>query len=118
MSMYMDTSAFQASVAAHLKAVDVAVPLVVNVAVVDIQRDAKRECPVDTGALRQSIGTMLAGTKPLPKNTGAVIVEMPYAPYVHDGTSKMAARPFLDVAVHKNRPKFLKQLAIAMRGGA
>ena len=42
---------------------------------------------------------------------------MPYSPYVHDGTSKMKGRPYLNIARDKNKAKFYRNMAKAMRGG-
>lgn len=61
----------------------------------DIEKTAKRNSPVDTGQLRNSIK---AETKGLEANIGT---DCEYAGYVHDGTYKMAARPFLDMAAEK-----------------
>ena len=58
----------------------------------DIEDDAKRNCPVDTGYLRSSIGTEIDN---LEVNVGT---DCDYAPFVHDGTYRMPARPFLDTA--------------------
>lgn len=58
----------------------------------DIEDDAKRNCPVDTGYLRSSIKT------DIDKLDVEVGTDCEYAPYVHDGTYKMSARPFLDIA--------------------
>lgn len=61
--------------------------------------DAKVECPVDTGRLQGSITYEVEGTD------GYVGSNVEYAPYVHEGTSKMAARPFLMNAIEKNKNK-------------
>ena len=58
----------------------------------DIETDAKKNCPVDTGYLRSSIGTEIDN---LEVNVGT---DCDYAPFVHDGTYRMPARPFLDTA--------------------
>ena len=58
----------------------------------NIEDDAKRNCPVDTGYLRSSIKT------DVDKLDVEVGTDCEYAPYVHDGTYKMSARPFLDIA--------------------
>ena len=58
----------------------------------NIEDDAKRNCPVDTGYLRSSIKT------DIDKLDVEVGTDCEYAPYVHDGTYKMSARPFLDIA--------------------
>ena len=57
-----------------------------------IEKQAKANCPVDTGYLRSSIK---ADIDDFEVNIGTDVY---YAPYVHDGTYKMAARPFLESA--------------------
>lgn len=68
-------------------------------AAVLVQDDAKRECPVDTGTLRSSINYTVDGM------TASIGTNVEYAPYVHEGTSKMAGRPFLTSAAEKNKEK-------------
>ena len=68
-------------------------------AAVLVQDDAKRECPVDTGTLRSSINYQVDGM------TASIGTNVEYAPYVHEGTSKMAGRPFLMNAAEKNKEK-------------
>ena len=58
-----------------------------------VDRAAKRNCPVDTGRLRSSITNEIGQD-----GEGLVAVigtNVEYAPYVELGTSKMAAQPFL-----------------------
>jgi HK97 gp10 family phage protein len=55
----------------------------------DIEKNAKAITPVDTGRLRASI---TADVKGLEANIGT---DVEYAGFVHDGTYKMPARPFL-----------------------
>ncbi len=57
-----------------------------------IEKQAKANCPVDTGRLRNSIKADVDG---LEANIGTDVY---YAPFVHDGTYKMEARPFLESA--------------------
>ena len=57
-----------------------------------IERGAKANCPVDTGRLRGSITTEIGS---LQADIGS---NVEYAGYVHDGTYKMGARPFLETA--------------------
>lgn len=64
---------------------------------VQVQDDAKRECPVDTGRLQGSITYAVEGTE------AAVGTNVEYAVFVHEGTSKMVGRPFLRNAIEKNR---------------
>lgn len=55
----------------------------------DIEKQAKNITPVDTGRLRASIKADVRG---LEANIGT---DVEYARFVHDGTYKMEARPFL-----------------------
>lgn len=57
-----------------------------------IEANAKRNCPIDTGNLRRSITTDIGDME---VDVGS---NCEYASYVHDGTYKMAARPFLEEA--------------------
>ena len=50
-----------------------------------VEKDAKRNCPVDTGNLRQSI------TYEVVDDTCAIGTNVEYAPYVHQGTGIYAA---------------------------
>ena len=61
----------------------------------DIEEEAKANCPVDTGRLKSSIKADVQG---LEANIGS---DVEYAHFVHDGTYKMAARPFLESAANK-----------------
>jgi len=75
-----------------------------------IRDTAKQLCPVDTGSLQKSIRLhrvarpgghtvsigVIAGGRVVNPKTGRVV---DYARYVHDGTSRMAPRPFLAEAV-------------------
>ena len=45
-----------------------------------VEAQAKVNCPVDDGQLRQSIGSEIKG------NVGAIGTNVEYAPYVHQGT--------------------------------
>lgn len=77
---------------------------------------AKTLCPVDTGALMSSIrwerrgpyeAALIAGGGGfINPRTGR---EVDYARYVHDGTSRMPARPFLLQAIILNRLMFIQR---------
>jgi HK97 gp10 family phage protein len=74
----------------------------------NIEADAKRLVPVDTGHLRRSISTELnMVTKGYQATVGTNIS---YAQYIEFGTSKMDAKPFLIPAYLKWKPKLSKQL--------
>lgn len=70
--------------------------------VLQIERDAKKNAPVDTGNLRASIESevRLEGSDTL---AGFVGTNTDYAPFVELGTSRMSAQPFLRPAVEENR---------------
>ena len=61
----------------------------------NIEKEAKAITPVDTGRLKRSIAAEVKG---LEANIGT---DVEYAHFVHDGTYKMAARPFLESAANK-----------------
>jgi len=119
--MIMDTTAFEASIAAHLAAANKLIVQAIDETVIDIQRDGKIQCDEmkihKTGALRKKIEAVFAGQRGLPATIGAVTSEMPYSPYVHDGTRRMKGRPYLNNARDKNKAKFYRNMAKALRGG-
>lgn len=82
----------------------------VSKSALNIQREAKRRCPVDTGALRNSITVDFYGVM-----SAQIGPHMPYAPYVEYGTKKMEAQPFLFPAFEQERPNFEKGLTEAVK---
>lgn len=54
-----------------------------------VERESKRVAPVDTGRLRSSIFTIIEPLK------ATVQPRTNYAIFVHEGTFKMASRPFM-----------------------
>jgi len=71
-----------------------------------VEREAKMLAPVDTGRLRSSINTSY-GIGPL--GIGAkVATDVEYAIYVHEGTSRMRARPFMKQAAEMSVPQIEK----------
>ncbi|RCK68270.1 HK97 gp10 family phage protein [Desertihabitans brevis] len=72
----------------------------------DIEADAKRLAPVDTGALRNSIGHDLTEDK-LGAEVGPTV---DYAEYVEFGTSRQAPQPYLHPAADRRLPAFEKAL--------
>ncbi len=80
----------------------------VNKSALAIQREAKRRCPVRTGALRNSI------TVDFGVGEAWIGPHMPYAAYVEYGTRRMAARPYLYPAFEQEKPKFEQNLAEAI----
>jgi HK97 gp10 family phage protein len=75
-----------------------------------IQANAKRTVPVDLGNLKRSIIVQVQrGDQPVlqvgvdPHAPGITIPEVEYGRYVEQGTSKMAAQPYLRPAVYQAR---------------
>ena len=62
--------------------------------------------PVDTGALRSNTSTSVSG------DSGTVTWNQYYAAFVHEGTYKMAARPFARQALDIVGPQFVARLAM------
>lgn len=73
----------------------------IQISLFKIETDSKRETPVDTGYLRSSHQTMFRDLY------GELEPKAKYAIYVHEGTYKMRARPFLYNAVVSNE-KFVQ----------
>ena len=77
-----------------------------NRACMVVEAEAKNTAPRDSGTLVNSIKHEVEeqGVKTI----GAIYSELDYAPYVHDGTSKMAGRPFLSKATITKRPEVVQ----------
>lgn len=73
-----------------------------------IEAQAKRNCPIDTGNLRRSITTDIGDME---VDIGS---NCEYAGYVHDGTYKMAARPFLEEATNSEIEGLADRIAEAI----
>lgn len=118
MDVTFDTSALNAVVADLGKAPARIVPLarrVVVKAAADMERDAKAFAPVDTGALRNSIGTSLSG---LSAEIGPTVN---YGAFVELGTSRMGPRAYLGPAFDRHAGEYvdaLTQAAARALGGA
>lgn len=61
-----------------------------------ITTESQSICPVDTGRLRDSMRYQT--------DADSVVIgtDVEYAPYVHEGTYKMEARPYLETATYSN----------------
>lgn len=70
---------------------------------INIQRNAKRNCPVDTGRLRSSIRTRTMNNG----LSAEVGTDVRYGPFVESGTRRMPAQPFLFPAGEQERPNYL-----------
>lgn len=73
-----------------------------------IQRDARRLCPVRTGALRDSISTDIGA---LEAEIGPTIF---YGKYQEFGTSKMSPNPFMRPAFDRRAPLLERSLGDAV----
>lgn len=71
---------------------------------------AKKECPVDTGRLRNSITHQRYD-----ENTEVIGSNVEYAPYVELGTHKQAARPFLRPAAENHAAEYKQVLENEMK---
>lgn len=77
----------------------------------DIEGDGKRLAPVDTGALRNSIGTRISGGG----LTAEIGPTVDYAVFVEYGTRRMAPRAFMGPALDRHSGAFVQ--AVEQLGG-
>lgn len=85
----------------------------VGKATAKVSGDAKMIVAVDTGALRSSLHEEI--TEDANSVTGSVGTNLEYAPPVEFGTSKMAAQPFLQPALQKNKKPATKIVMTEIR---
>ena len=79
-------------------------------AALTLEKDAKENCPVDTGRLRASITTKMG------KLEAEVGTNVEYAPSVEFGTSKQKAQPFMRPALDKAITQLNKDMAKTLGG--
>ena len=85
------------------------VALATGKAVMDTRSAARTRAPVDTGFLRSSItGDWQVDGQHV---TGEVRAGAEYAYFVENGTSKMAAQPYMTPAFERVRPQWLAAMA-------
>jgi len=82
---------------------------------------AKSVCPVRTGALRDSIRVKRPGPYLAKLVAGGIISPLTgrlvdYAKHVHDGTSRMPARPFLPQALLRERLNIARDILYRAAG--
>lgn len=93
---------------AVIKQVSTKVEAAMMKAVLWVEADAKKLCPVDTGRLRASITHRVISAKTSWRKgskdiiQGRVGTNVHYAPYQELGTDKMPAQPYLRPALEKN----------------
>jgi len=73
-------------------------------AVLVVERQAKEDCPVDTGRLRSSITSEVSGLE------GKVGTNVEYAGFVEYGTVKRPATPYLFPALEKSKSRITELL--------
>ena len=78
--------------------------MVVKKVALDIEATAKTIVPVDTGNLKNSIGSEVDGL------SAEVSATTDYADYVEYGTSRMHAQPYMGPALDEHAPTFEKAL--------
>jgi HK97 gp10 family phage protein len=76
---------------------------VVRRASFDVEGQAKGRAPVDTGALKNSIGTEFENGG----LTGIVAPHVEYAAFVEYGTKRMSAQPYMTPAAESVAPAFI-----------
>lgn len=77
-----------------------------------IESGAKQNVPVDTGTLRRSITTQMAGGG----LTAIVAAGTDYGLFVERGTRRMPARPYLIPAFEREVPKLKAAVTKALKG--
>ena len=79
-------------------------------AALTLEKNAKQNCPVDTGKLRASITTEVGNLE------AEVGTNVEYALYVEFGTSKQSAQPFMRPALDKAITQLNKDMAKTLGG--
>lgn len=74
-----------------------------------VAREARANCPVRTGALRESIGVRMGGDA-----AGEVFAAAPHAVPVEMGTARMPARPYLYPAFKARQSGLTERIARAV----
>ena len=75
----------------------------------ELEKNAKKIVPVDSGKLKQSIGKNKIDNKEWEVKTNTTGLAT-YGVYVEYGTSKMSAQPFMFPSLFKQRPIFFKDI--------
>lgn len=108
----VDITDFLNSLGSYKEEVEKGLEKVVTYHARQIERNAKINCPVDTGRLRTSISIEFGTLQAI------IGTNVEYAPYVEYGTSKQSGKPFLRPAAIEQSPMFYKEiLEIVSAGG-
>lgn len=81
--------------------------------VLEMRNLAVANCPHDTGALRSDIASHQFEIN---ENTYEIGSSLDYASFVHDGTHKMASRPFITYAIDQLEDQIQVMIARALGG--
>ncbi|KAA0957696.1 HK97 gp10 family phage protein [Planococcus sp. ANT_H30] len=84
---------------------------VVSQTALQLESDAKRLVPVDTGHLRRSIATSLESGG----MSAMVSTNVEYALAVEFGTSRQAAKPYMTPAHARSKTKYIEDMKAALR---
>lgn len=80
----------------------------------EMEKHAKRMCPVDTGRLRNSVATEIdEGDDSVSVYVGT---NVEYAPHVELGTKRMKAQPFLKPAVSDHQSTYTRIIRSELKG--
>lgn len=87
---------------------------VVKLMAFQLQRQAKVNAPVDTGALMNSISVTFKGNGYV--SSAVVAPTVDYASYVEEGTSRMAPQPYMGPAADVIEPVFVAAMEKLIEG--
>ncbi len=99
---------FKSSFPDFMQSIDGRLAEAVRAGAETVRSGAAEMCPVDTGALRDSITAESDG------NSAVVSANTDYAAFVEFGTSKMAPQPYLVPALIENSQAVLSSIAGAL----
>lgn len=112
--MRIDTSQLEAvgrDIGRNGRAVGAKAALVFRKTIHDLEADAKAAAPVDTGALKNSIGSEIIGDGRFGQMAGEVGPTVDYGIWQELGTSVMPPQPYLGPAFDRRVPPFIEAVA-------
>ena len=109
-NLEIDARAFLASLDKYQEDVLEGLQKDIEKAALTLEKNAKQNCPVDTGKLRASITTEVGNLE------AEVGTNVEYALYVEFGTSKQSAQPFMRPALDKAITQLNKDMAKTLGG--
>ena len=109
-NLEIDARAFLASLDKYQEDVLEGLQKDIEKAALTLEKNAKQNCPVDTGKLRASISTEVGNLE------AEVGTNVEYALYVEFGTSKQSAQPFMRPALDKAITQLNRDMAKTLGG--